>query len=274
MATVAERFPLKERRPDLLSGTPRAAFIDRWIFVFTAAWYILIVLAGFIPDSIVKVQMMQAGARPPFPLVLHMHALAMGSFLLLLLGQSMLMATGRCEQHKKLGILAFVLVPVVVIVGCVLAPTIYHQVWNFAQSGPPELRPKYQQQVLALDDILLLQIRAGILFPVLMAIGLSARERHAGLHKRMIFLAPVVPLGAAVFRLTWLPTTFPASPLSNDLFLLLTVAPLFVWDVIRNRRVHEAYWITLGILLPFTVAVYGLWDKPWWHSVVPRIMGV
>ena len=52
MATVAERFSLKERRPDLLSGTPRAHAIDRWIFVFTAAWYILIVLTGFIPDKL------------------------------------------------------------------------------------------------------------------------------------------------------------------------------------------------------------------------------
>ena len=168
-------FDLKERRPDLLSGTPRAHAVDRWIFVFMAAWYILIVLTGFIPDSVMKVQMVEAGARPAFPLVLHMHAVAMGSFLLLLLAQSVLMATGRCERHKKLGIVAFALVPVIVIVGFVLAPTIYHQVWNFARSGPPALRPKMQQQVLALDDILLLQIRARILFPVFMVIALKSR---------------------------------------------------------------------------------------------------
>ncbi len=274
MATVADGFRFKERRPDLLSGTPRAHAVDRWIFVFMAAWYILIVLTGFIPDSVMKVQMVEAEARPAFPLVLHMHAVAMGSFLLLLLAQSVLMATGRCERHKKLGIVAFALVPIIVIVGFVLAPTIYHQVWNFARTGPPALRPKMQQQVLALDDILLLQIRAGILFPVFMVIALKARGKNAGLHKRMVFLAPVVPLGAALFRMTWLPTSFPASALSNDLFLLATIAPLFMWDVVRNRWVHEAYWIWLGIFLPATLVLYSLWNTPWWHATVPRIMGV
>src|SRR3954469_7607300 len=115
MATVADRFSFKERRPDVLSGTPRAHAIDRWIFVFTAAWFIAIVLTGFIPDSVMKVGMVEAGKRPPFPMVLHVHAVLMGSFLLLLLTQSTLMATGRCEQHKRLGMIAFALVPLLVI---------------------------------------------------------------------------------------------------------------------------------------------------------------
>lgn len=46
MTTVAGRFSIKQRHPDLLSGTPRAHPLDRWIFVFTALWFIAIVLAG------------------------------------------------------------------------------------------------------------------------------------------------------------------------------------------------------------------------------------
>src|SRR5205823_5158146 len=84
-----------------LSGTPRAHAIDRWIFVFMAAWFILIVLTGFIPDSIAKVGAVQAGQRPPFPIVLHMHAVVMGSFLVLLLTQSVLMSTGRRPRRKR-----------------------------------------------------------------------------------------------------------------------------------------------------------------------------
>ena len=45
------RLPrLLHKRPDLLSGTPRAHELDRWIFVFMAVWFIAIVLAGFVPD--------------------------------------------------------------------------------------------------------------------------------------------------------------------------------------------------------------------------------
>src|SRR6476646_7212904 len=123
MATIAQPVAARKRLPDALSGTPRAHAIDRWIFVFMAVWFIAIVLAGFIPDSLEKIAAVQSGARPPFPLVLHFHAVLMGSFLLLLLTQATLMATGRCELHKRVGIVAFALVPALVVVGSILAPT-------------------------------------------------------------------------------------------------------------------------------------------------------
>jgi hypothetical protein len=43
--------------------------------------FIVITLTGFIPDSLQKIAAVQSGARPPFPVVLHMHAVLMGSFL-------------------------------------------------------------------------------------------------------------------------------------------------------------------------------------------------
>lgn len=274
MATVADGFQFKDRRPDLLSGTPRAGFVDRWIFVGMAAWFILIVLVGFIPDAIGMVAAANAGQRPPLPPILHVHAVVMGSFLLLLLTQSVLMATGRCELHKRVGIAAFAFVPVLVVVGLILAPTIYHQVWNFAQTGPVSARPGMQQFIPALDNILLMQIRIGILFPLFMIIGLRARSGNAGLHKRMMFLATAVPLPAAIDRLTWLPTTLPASPVSTDLWILVALSPMIVWDLVRNRRVHEAYWIWLGVYVPAALVAYRLWDTPWWHVTARSIMGV
>ena len=212
--------------------------------------------------------------RPPFPQVLHVHAVLMGSFLLLLLTQSVLMATGRCALHKRVGIAAFALVPALVVAGAILAPTIYHQVWNFAQAAPPAVQQVMQGRLLALDNILLLQMRIGILFPLFMAIGLSARGGNAGLHKRMIFLATAMPLPAAIDRMAWLPTTLPTSPVATDLYILLAVSPLFVWDVVRNRRVHEAYWVWLAINVPFALLVYRLWATPGWHATARQIMGV
>src|SRR5436190_19331580 len=140
MATIAGRFFEGERRPDVLSGTPRAHAIDRWIFVFMATWFIAIVLAGFIPDSIEKVGLVQAGGRPPFPPVLHMHAVLMGSFLLLLLAQTWLMATGRKALHMRLGVVGMVLAAALVVARFILAPTMYYQVWGGATFGPPAVR--------------------------------------------------------------------------------------------------------------------------------------
>src|SRR4029079_18387618 len=183
MATVAGPIVLKERKPDLLSGTPRAHALDRWIFVFMAAWFIAIVLTGFIPDAIMKVGRVRAGARPPFPIVLHMHAVVMGSFLLTLLAESWLMATGRREYHMRLGVLGFGLAGILVAVGLVLVPTIYHQVWQGAHFGPPGVREKLAERLPELDDIMLMQIQVGLLFPLFLAIAFKARKRNVGIHK-------------------------------------------------------------------------------------------
>ena len=274
MATLAKTPAIESERRDLLSGTPRAHAIDRWIFVGMAVWFIAITLTGFIPDSMMKVGMVKAGLRPPFPIVLHMHAIVMGSFLLVLLAQAWLMATGRRAYHMQLGLLGYGLAALLVVVGLVLVPTMYGQVWTGAHFGPPQVREILQKQLPVVDDIALLQYRIGILFPLFLAIAFRARGRNAGMHKRMMFLATAMATPAAFDRITWLPTTMPASPVGPDLYVLFAIAPMFLWDVLRNRSVHPAYVIWLAINIPFAIAVHGLWDTPWWHQMAPRIMGV
>lgn len=274
MATVTGDFSIREQRPDALSGTERAHSIDRWIFVAMAVWYIVVVLTGFIPDSVVKVAMVKAGARPPFPLVLHFHAVLMGSFLLLLLAQTTMVATGRCALHKQVGIAAFVLVPALVVVGIILAPTIYYQVWGAVNFGPPQVREALAPVLPRLENILLLQISAGLLFATFIGIALSARKTHSGMHKRMMILATAVPIEAAIARMVWLPTSMPASPWAMHLYVIALVTPMLVWDMVRNRRVHEAYWLWLSIYLPVVLMVDFMWDTPWWHATARAIMRV
>jgi len=274
MATLAGRFFQPDTRIDVLSGTPRAHAIDRWIFVLTAAWFIVIVLTGFIPDSIMKIGLVQSGTRPPFPLVMHMHAVLMGSFLLLLLTQTVLMATGRRQYHMRVGLAAFALVPLLVVVGFILAPTMYYQVWNELQSAAPAAREELQAELYRKENILLLQLRIGILFPLFLVIGLLARGKNAGLHKRMMILAPAMALPAGIDRIPWLPSTMPVNPLSAELWVLAAVAPMFLWDVYRNRSVHRAYWIWLGVNVPVAFLVNSIWDTPAWHSAAKALMGV
>ena len=274
MATVAQTLGFKEQRPDVLSGTPRAHALDRWIFVFMAVWFIAIVLAGFIPDSLMKIEMVRAGARPPFPLVLHMHAVLMGSFLLILLTQTWLMATGRRQYHMQIGLVGYAVGVLLVVVGLVLVPTMYHQAWQGAQSAPPGVREGLRQALPVKENIMLLQMRIGILFPLFLAIAFRARGRNAGIHKRMMVLATVMALPAGIDRIPWLPHTMPASPLSPDLYVLAAIAPMFAWDVVRNRSVHPAYVIWLAVNIPFAIAVHSLWDTPGWHATARQIMGV
>ena len=259
---------------DRLSGASRTNVIDRWIYVFTAASFIAIVLAAFVPDSFKKLAEVQAGQRPPFPLILNVHAVLMGSFLLLLLGQSVLMALGKRSWHMQLGIAAVVLAPALVISAIVLVPTMYHQVSIAAQSAPSPMRQGFQSTLAMFDDILLVQLRVGILFSILMWIALRSRIRDSGLHKRLIFLAAALPLAAAFRRIEWLPNTIPHSALTLDIFSLLMVSPMFMWDLTRNRRIHRAYLIFAALFIPMSAVLYSLWDTPWWHATARHIMGV
>ena len=258
----------------MLSGTPRAHAIDRWIFVFMASWFIAIVLAGFVPDSLMKIEMVRAGQRPPFPAVLHMHAVLMGAFLLLLLAQSWLMAVGKPKLHMRVGIAGIAVGIAIVVVGFVLIPTMYHQVLDGAQAASPDMQQRMQGVLNHVENILLLQLRIGLLFPLFLAIGLLARGRNAGLHKRMMFLATAMALPAGIDRIPWLPHTLPSSPLSADLYTLAAIAPMLVWDIMRNHRVHRAYVIVLAVYLPLAVAVNLMWDTPGWHATAKQIMGV
>lgn len=256
------------------SGESFAQVVDRWIYVFMAASFIAYTFVGFIPDSLAKIAAVNAGQRPPFPLVLHAHAILMGVFLMLLLAQSVLAATGRLQYHRTLGIGAFVLGPALVIVGLILVPTMYHQVWDAAQSAPPAIRPMIEQGLREFDNIMLLQLRVGVLFPIFLAVALAARKFDPGLHKRMMFLAVAIALPAAFDRMSWLPSSLPGSALTPELYTLLAIAPMFVWDLVRTRTVHRAYVIWALVSLPAAILVHALWDSEWWHATARQLVGV
>lgn len=273
MATISDQLASETVHPDFLTGTPRGHGLDRWIFFLSAALFIIIVLVGFIPDSLMKIELVRAGQRAPFPAILHVHAVVMGSFLLFLLSQTWLVATGRCELHRKVGPIGGALAVLLVVVGFIVAPTMYHQVWDAIPAAPADVQAKLRDINRLQDNILLLQLRIGILFPLFLWLGLRARDRDSGFHKRMMIIAPAMALPAAFDRMTWIPHTFPANPLSTDLYPLLALAPLVAWDVIRNRRIHRAYWWFLIIYVPVCVLVHIAFDTVWWHDWAHRIMG-
>jgi hypothetical protein len=150
----------------------------------------------------------------------------------------------------------------------------YYQTWGALQSATGAARDQLQQIMSIQEDILLLQIAAGLLFGLFVTIALSARANNSGLHKRMMFLATAVPLGASIDRMNWLPSSLPGNPWATDFYILLAISPMFVWDLVRNRTVHDAYKIWLAIYVPVCLLVDYAWDKPWWHETARAIMRV
>lgn len=251
-----------------------AALIDRWIYVAMAVFLIAVTLTGFIPDSVTKIGMVEAGQRPPFPFVLHLHAIAMGSWLLLLLAQTSLMATGRRAGHKQLGMIAMVLAPAVVLIGIVLAPTMYREAWHAVQAMPGGPSAEGLMDVAVRGNIALLQIQIGLVFATVVALALRARKTDMATHKRLMVLAPIVAMPAAVDRISWLPNTIPVSPWAPEIYILLLALPLFAWDLYRSGGIQKAYKIWLALVLPTGAVAILLWNTPWWQAFVPKLMGV
>jgi hypothetical protein len=251
-----------------------AELVDHWIFVFMAGLFVVTALVGFVPDSIAMVKAANAGTGLPLPPVLHVHAVLMGSWLLLLLAQTTLAATGHTALHRKLGLASLVVAPGMVIAGLLLVPTIHHELWNVLKTAPPPAVVQIKAAITLLSSVVLLQVRVGVVFAILIALALLARRSDPGLHKRLMILATVLPLPAAIDRMQWLPTSYPGSPTTPELYTFLWITPMLAWDLFRSGRVHRAYWIWLAANAPFLIAEQGLWGSPWWQATVPKLMGV
>lgn len=242
------------------------AVIDRWFYVLMTLFLIAVILIGFIPDSFVRIADIGAGGRPQFLPQAHFHALTMASWMALLLAQTVLMATERKGWHMQLGVAGMVLAPLMVVAGLMLVPANFEARIAFAEAGGPVAQAELGKMLHGMTNTVLIQLRSGVAFGVLVVMALAARRHDAGLHKRLMILATMAPMGAAFGRMTFLYNTQPASPLSNLLWPLVCLVPMMGWDVYRMRRVHRAYWIFLVVTGLSSLVVLLLWDSPAWQN--------
>jgi hypothetical protein len=229
----------------------------RGIYVFMAGLFAVVALVGFAPRS----GAILAGDLPVPPPVIHIHAGLMVAWLALLLTQTLLMASGRPDTHRRLGLVALALGP------CLIAGMIAATIWKFGDrfghgaAGPAA-------------NMLLLQARAIIYFALFFLWGALVRKNHPETHKRMMVLATLVLVPAAITRMTWLPSQFPQTPDVMHLYMLLLLTPALVNDIVRRGRLHGAYIAGLVTLLPMLIATHVLWNSPWWREMAPKIMGM
>jgi hypothetical protein len=251
-------------------------FADRWIFVFMASLFVAVTLLGFVPDSIDIVGAVRAGQRPPLPPVLHIHAVLMGSWLVLLLVQATLVALGRTAWHRKLGLASLVLLPAIIVAGVFLVKASWQQIEFLGVSPPPGLN---RAVVIGLKGtvtkVLFTQIRMGIVFTVLVVWALLVRTEDPQIHKRLMILATVVPLAAGIDRavgfLGW-PMNFGPTFFYDDVYSVLLLLPLVAYDLIRRKPVLRAYCIWAALFVPTGIAMYALGGTSWWAAAAPRLM--
>jgi hypothetical protein len=266
MNAIAESIPV---------ATPWRRLREPHVFILMAGLFIVLVLAGFIPSSLAKLEAVRAGARPPLPGALHVHAVLMGAWLVLLLAQSALAAGGRRAAHRLLGFASAAVLVGVVVSGVVLVRVTWDGLWSPAAAAVMPL-PVLADARAFVSNILLMQVRALVLFPLCVAWALWLRRRDPAAHQRLMLLGTAIPVVAGLDRLSlmlgW--TTLPASPLALELYMLASVVPLLAWDLLRNRQVHFTTVAWLGVNLPLAIATHALWNSGAWLAAAPRVMGV
>jgi uncharacterized membrane protein YozB (DUF420 family) len=209
-ATVTTPTAGAERLSERRFFTGLALAILAVVFVgFSRGFY----LRAFFPDH----------PAPPEPFFA-VHGIVYTAWIVLLLTQARLVARGRLEMHRRLGIFGAVLAVAMVVLGTIGALIAARRPGGFVEVPVPPL------QFLAVP------IFEMVLFPAFVAIGLANR-RDPQAHKRWMVLATVGILTAAVARIPIIDRLGPPAYFAGvDLFILA----LAVWDFRTLGRLHPA----------------------------------
>lgn len=171
--------------------------------------------------------------RAPLPsLIIHVHGAAFSSWILLLVTQTSLVAAGRTDIHRRLGITGFLLACLMVILGVMAATD------SLVRASGPAGRDVQFFYIVPLTDILI--------FAVLTFYAFRAR-RNPQAHKRLLIVATIGLSIAAIAR--W-PFAFVfrnalMAAFVSYVFLLVLVA----YDLWSTRKVNRATLWAGGFLI-------------------------
>jgi hypothetical protein len=180
------------------------------------------------------------------PWVIQMHGLVFVGWMVLLVAQAILAAMGRIATHRKIGNAGIGYGALVFVWGLIVsfaAPVIH------MRKGEWDLDRAASFLLVPLGDM--------ALFGTLFGAAVLYRNKPE-IHKRFILAATVALLFAAVGRMAFIKSPF--------LTVLLWLSPLLIgmaYDVVKRRRIHGAYFISLALLLAGFSRVLFLQSNAW-----------
>ena len=233
---------------------------DRTFFLAFAAMAWVSIVMGFGPG--VKGQLT---GQSPFPhWIVHVHAVVFSGWLVLFTVQAWLIRSRRLDIHRKLGLSAAGMVPVMVILG--IATTLVSRRVNF-QAGHNEM---LAFMIVPLTDMLL--------FPVLAVPALLLRKDPSA-HKRLILLATASLLPASFGRWIgpWMLAQFGdgffglmAQAYSGSNAMILAA---MAYDRVTRGRIHPIYLLALPGILAVQAITAAIYQWTGWLPLAQRIIG-
>lgn len=223
---------------------PIARRADHWFFTAMVLLVCIMVFIGFAP-TYYRAGLLRAPL--PSPLV-HIHAVLFSCWVLLLITQVILAASGQIRWHTRLGIAGMSLAALMVVIGFM---TLVSAVRRHSAPGMST------EALLAADS---LQLST---FAVLVFFAFRLRHRSAA-HKRLILLATAALMGPALSR--W-PYAFLDSNLVFFLMLDSFSICLILYDLWARRRIHLATLTGSLALVATQYAMGPLAHAGWWRAV-------
>lgn len=243
MAT--EALPTPQSLPRRPIYRPVNRTVERLFFGFMAILLCVIIVIGFTPTYF------GAGLlRAPLPSpILHVHGAVFSLWMIVYLVQSALISARRVAWHRSLGTVAFLLPPLMIVLGIVAA---LDALKRGVHIGP--LDPAVSSAIPLLG--------IASFTPVIYASWRARRRPDA--HKRLVLIATMGLTEAAFGRFPWdrfgLP---PAAGAVTGLGLLVVL--LFAYDLATLRRVHRS--TAWAAPLMFAVGAFSvpIGMTPAWH---------
>ena len=193
---------------------------ERLFYIGMVVAIVITVFAGFSRTFFLRPYFQ---TQPLIPLLI-LHGVVFSSWIVLLVTQTTLVATKRTRTHMRLGIAGGLLATLMIVIGTVTAI----------------VRAKGPSAVPGVNPLSFLTIPLGDMSVFATLVGMSFYfRRRADMHKRLMLLATIAILPAAVARL---PFAFiqQYGPLAffglSDLFIV----PCLIYDIVTRRRPHRA----------------------------------
>jgi hypothetical protein len=240
--------------PPALSGR-RGKVAEHWFFSGYMVAVALILFAGFAPSLFLRGFIQTPMPLRPFRPDIIVHALVATPLVLLLPLQAVLISARQVRMHVIVGRLGFGL-------GALLIPILYLVGSYSYRLAPPQQLPF----AAAMSSLVLLALPA-----VAALLAVAWRERfNAQAHKRLMVAFACLLTGPALSRMPIFPPP-PGGVAFTEVAVLLLLAPLWMWDVVTQSRVHWATLTGTAIIGAQTAVRLLVMDTTGWADLVARL---
>ena len=191
------------------------------------------------------------------PPIYHIHAFIFMSWIALYLAQHVAIARGNVTLHVRLGKLAYLWIPAMVLAGSALMITVARR------NGGPFF--------FAINEFLISNLSLLFCFAGL-ALWALRQRRYTGWHRRLMLCAMAILTGPGIGRLLPLPLMIPYAWTITFLVTLILPVIALVADKHRNGRVHPAFRWGIGIYVGVFVCSMLLAYSPIGYAITDRVI--